>query len=77
MKKEFFGKTTEEKEVHLYTLGNEKCEIKISDLGATVVSFSVFGKDVVGGFDTLEGYLKDDSHQGATIGRIRARLLGA
>ena len=77
MKKEFFGKTTEEKEVHLYTLGNEKCEIKISDLGATVVSFSVFGKDVVGGFDTLFGYLKDDSHQGATIGRVANRIANA
>ena len=77
MKKEFFGKTAEEKDVHLYTLENEICQIKISDLGATVVSFTVFGKDVVGGFDTLEGYLRDDSHQGAIIGRVANRIANA
>ena len=77
MKKEFFGKIECGNEVHLYTLKNEDAEIKISDLGATVVSFSIFGKDVVGGFDTLGGYIKDDSHQGATIGRVANRIADA
>lgn len=76
MKKEFFG-TLEGKDVTLYTINNSECEVKLSDLGATVVSFTVFGKDVVGGFDTLDGYLKDDSHQGATIGRVANRIAKA
>lgn len=77
MKKEFFGTLEGGKEVTLYTLSNSECEVKLSDLGATVVSFAVFGKDVVGGFDTLDGYLKDDSHQGATIGRVANRIANA
>ncbi len=77
MKKEFFGELENRNAVYLYTLKNGDAEIKISDLGATVVSFSVFGKDVVGGFDTLDGYVKDDSHQGATIGRVANRIAAA
>lgn len=77
MKKEFFGTLEGGKDVTLYTLSNSECEVKLSDLGATVVSFAVFGKDVVGGFDTLDGYLKDDSHQGATIGRVANRIANA
>ena len=77
MKKEFFGTLGSGEAIHLYTLNNGECEVKLSDLGATVVTFSVFGKDVVGGFDTLEGYIKDDSHQGATIGRVANRIADA
>ena len=77
MKKEFFGTLDGGKDVTLYTLSNSECEVKLSELGATVVSFAVFGKDVVGGFDTLDGYLKDDSHQGATIGRVANRIANA
>lgn len=77
MKKEFFGTLDSGKAVNIYTLKNSECEVKLSNLGATVVCFTVFGKDVVGGFDTIEGYLKDDSHQGATIGRVANRIADA
>ena len=45
--------------------------------GATVVSFNAFGKEIIGGYDTLEGYLEDTSHQGATIGRVANRVANA
>ena len=75
--KELFGKTQCGKDAMLYTLKSEECEVKITDYGATVVSFAAFGKDIVGGFDTLEEYMTDDSHQGATIGRVANRIAGA
>lgn len=77
MTKKFFGKTDRGEDAYIYTLRNSECEAKITDYGATVVAFNVFGKDVVGGFDRLEDYLTDDSHQGATIGRVANRIGGA
>ena len=77
MTREFFGKTNSGNDVTVYTLKNAECEVKLSDYGATVLSLTVFGKDVVGGFDRLEDYMNDDSHQGATIGRVANRIEGA
>lgn len=76
-KKEFFGISQSEDTVSIYTIGNDDCSLTVSDRGATVVSFKVFGRDIVGGFDTLEGYLTDDSHQGGTIGRVANRIANA
>ena len=76
-KKEFFGTAPSGDAVTLYTVGNDKCELTVSDRGATVVSFKVFGRDIVGGFDSLDSYLADDSHQGGTIGRVANRIAGA
>ena len=77
MDKEFFGKTRDGKDAYKYTLKNDICEVKISNYGATVLSFDVFGRDIVGGFDALETYINDDSHQGAIIGRVANRVGGA
>ena len=77
MARELFGKTREGKEVFAYTLKNGTSKVRIADYGATLLSFEVCGKDVVGGFDTLEAYISDDSHQGATIGRVANRIANA
>jgi len=73
----YFGTLPSGEEVHLYEIGSESARLTVTDFGAAVVSLVVFGRDVVGGFDTLEGYLMDDSHQGGTIGRIANRVGGA
>ena len=77
MEKKLFGKTSSGKEVFTYTLKNDKCSARISDYGATLIAFEVYGTDIVGGFDTLDTYKSDDSHQGATIGRVANRIAGA
>lgn len=77
MQKNFFGKTKSGNEASLYVLKNDACEVKLSDYGAMIVSLTVFGKDVVGGFDSLDDYMNDDSHQGATIGRVANRIADA
>ncbi|MBQ7386928.1 MAG: galactose mutarotase [Clostridia bacterium] len=77
MKKEFFGRLPSGEDVYSYTLENDLASLKIMTRGATVLSFKPYGRDIVGGFDTLEDYLKDVSHQGATIGRVANRIADA
>ena len=77
MKKEFFGTDKNGASVHKYTLKNDALKVVIMDRGATVVSLTVGGRDVVGGFDKLSDYEADSSHQGAVIGRIANRVENA
>ena len=74
---EFFGKTPDGRDAHIYTLQNECAKVRFTDYGARVLSFDAFGINVVGGFDKLETYFTDDSHQGGTIGRVANRIAGA
>lgn len=77
MKKEFFGTLPTGEAIDLYTLTSPVAQVRIMTRGATVVNFRVHGVDIVGGFDTLEDYLRDTSHQGAIIGRVANRVGGA
>jgi len=77
MKKELFGYDNSGNSVNIYTLENKGCTLKVMDRGASVISFTVHGIDIIGGFDTLDSYLIDDSHQGGTIGRVANRVAGA
>lgn len=78
--KESFGITPEGREVFLYTLENDsRVSAKITNFGGIIVSLFVEGKDgvkrdVVCGFDTLEGYLTSAGYQGAIIGRVTNRI---
>ena len=74
---ELFGKLENGQDARLYTLKSGECEVKLSDYGAMIVSFVFDGKGVIGGFDKLSTYLTDNSHQGATIGRVANRIAGA
>jgi aldose 1-epimerase len=80
IKKAPFGKTPEGQSVELYTLTNKKgMEIAITNFGGILVSVKVpdrNGKvaDVVLGYDSLDGYVKDKSYFGALIGRYGNRI---
>lgn len=80
IKKEPFGKTPDGQAVEIYTLTNSKrAEARIMTYGGTVVSLKVpdrKGKfeDVVLGYDTLDGYLKDTAYLGSLIGRYGNRI---
>ena len=76
MVKEYFG-TLDGEKIYKYTLKNKNASISVINFGAILQDFCAFGKSVVGGFDCLESYLKDDSHQGAVIGRVANRIGGA
>lgn len=66
-----------------YTIKNNKgMSVVVSDYGATILHIYVPDKngnvrDVVYGYDTMEGYEKGDDYVGATIGRFANRIKGA
>lgn len=80
IKKEIFGHLNDGREVHLFTVRNDKgMEMKVTDYGATVVSLTAPDrngnyKDVVLGYDKLEDYVKGDSYFGAIVGRYGNRI---
>lgn len=76
MQKRLFG-SFEKRDVFLYTLQNEVASLEIMNKGATIVSFKPFGIEIVGGFDSFDGYLADTSNQGAVIGRVANRIENA
>ena len=77
-----FG-TTGGQDVEIYTLTNAHgLEVRITTYGATIVSLKTPDrrgqlKNIVLGFDQLEGYLADGvPYFGATIGRYAGRIAG-
>ena len=74
-----FGKTEDGTATELYTLKSERLEASITSYGGRVVALMVpdrTGKpgDVVLGFDSLAGYLKENPYFGALIGRYGNRI---
>ncbi len=80
MKKSTFGKTSDGQSVDLYTLTNSNgMQVAITNYGATVVSLTAPDRnghfaDVVLGFDSMDGYLKDPPYFGAVVGRYGNRI---
>jgi len=80
LKKEAFGVTSDNVPVELYTLTNSHgMEARIMTYGGTVVSLKVpdrQGKlgDVVLGYDSLDGYLKNSPYFGSIVGRYGNRI---
>lgn len=72
-----FGKLDTGAEIYEYILKSESAEVSIITYGAIVRKFTVYGTDIVGGYDSIEDYLADDSHQGAIIGRVANRVADA
>lgn len=78
--KEYFGRTPEGEELSLFTLENGNgMQVKVTDLGATIVSIIVPDrdgamKDVVLGYDNAEGYYQGTCFFGACIGRSGNRI---
>jgi aldose 1-epimerase len=75
-----FGKMPDGTEVFIYTLKNRAgMEVRITNYGGIVVSLRVPDRsgsfdDVVLGYDSLAGYLKETPYFGALIGRYGNRI---
>ena len=80
IEKELFGTLPGGKEVHRYTLKNDKgMEVDVITYGAIVSAIRIPGRnnepgDVVLGFDTLEGYLGEHPYFGVVAGRVCNRV---
>jgi len=78
--REAFGKTTNGIPVEIYTLTNANgIELRAMTYGAIITGLKVPDRsghigDIVLGFDTIDGYLKDSPYFGALIGRYGNRI---
>jgi aldose 1-epimerase len=79
---ESFGTTSEGKAVNVYTLTNDRgVEMRVIDYGGIILSLRVPDRegrlaDIVLGYDSLQGYLKESPYFGALIGRYGNRIAG-
>lgn len=80
IKKDFYGKTADGKNVEQYTLTNSKgAEAQIINYGGIVTSLKMPDKNgklgqVVLGYDTLQSYEKDTFYIGVLVGRYANRI---
>lgn len=80
IEKQAFGKTTDGKNVDLYTLTNANgLKARIMTYGGIVTSLQVPDRngnfaDIVLGYDTLDEYIKDTPYFGAIVGRYGNRI---
>lgn len=76
--KDIFGQLPDGQTVERYCLTNGTgISVDILNLGGIIQRWRLGDKDdtdIVLGFDDLDGYLKDDSYLGATIGRYANRI---
>ena len=77
MQTKVFGTLPEGEVIKEYTIENERCSLSVMNFGAIVTNFTVDGRKIVGGFNDLDAYLKDNSHQGGLIGRVANRVANA
>ncbi len=77
MEKKLFG-TLYGEEIYSYKISDGKnISAEIITFGGIIKNLTAFGVSVVGGFDTLDSYIKDTSHQGGIIGRVANRIENA
>ena len=75
-----FGKTADGESVTAYTLADAKLTVKVMTFGAHITSVMAPDKtgkvaDVVLGYDSMAGYVKDDkTYMGAVVGRYGNRI---
>jgi aldose 1-epimerase len=80
IQKSLFGKLNDGKEIFIYSLRNKSgTQVKIIDYGAIVTNLFVKDKngkvaDIVMGYDSLQGYINDNSYLGAIAGRYGNRI---
>ncbi|HVJ47369.1 MAG TPA: aldose epimerase family protein, partial [Luteolibacter sp.] len=82
IKEDIYGKMPDGIEVKIFTLENAKgCRVKVMEYGATLVSVETPDRDgkiadLTHGYDTFDGWLKNYSYFGSTVGRFGNRIAG-
>ncbi len=75
--KRLFGTLPTGEEIYAYTITGENTSVEIITYGAAISKFITFGVDIVGGYDTVDGYVANFGSQGATVGRVANRIKDA
>lgn len=69
-----FGTLPDGQKACLYTISSGDIQAVFTDLGATLVSLSICGTDVVLGYDNAESYFRNPGLLGTTVGRNANRI---
>ena len=82
LKKSRYGLLSDGTKIHLFTISNGKMSVSVTNYGAILTSILLPAKgggdvDVLLGFSTLDGFIRDDCSFGATVGRFANRIGGA
>jgi aldose 1-epimerase len=83
LRKKQFGRMPDGREVSRFVLSNTNgVEVAITDYAAALTSFKAPDRqgrfaDIVLGFDSLDGYLRDKVFMGAVVGRYANRIANA
>jgi aldose 1-epimerase len=77
MDKKLFGTTSVGESIYAYTIKNDIASVTVLNFGGILQSFTVHGISIVGGYDFVEDYEADTSHQGGLIGRVANRVANA
>jgi len=72
--KNSFGSSRDGQSVASYTLTRANTSVQIIEFGARIAQLIYDGVSVVCGFDTMEGYLKDNDYHGSIVGRYANRI---
>jgi len=73
IEKALFGKF-DGNDVYRFEICDGDLRVNLIEYGAIIQSLYYNNVDCVAGFDTLDGYVKDSSNQGGTIGRYANRI---
>lgn len=72
---ELFGRLASGEEIYKFTLRSGASMAEVITLGASLRSFKPYGKEILGGFSTLEEYASG-TFFGASVGRVCNRIVG-
>lgn len=64
------------RQVNAYTLRGERLEVTVINYGAAIQSIKFCGRELVLGYDAVDGYVTTTNYFGATIGRVANRISG-
>ena len=64
------------RQISAYTITGERLEVTVINYGATIQSIRFDGKELVLGYDSVDGYVSTNNYFGATIGRVANRISG-
>ncbi len=64
------------RQIYAYTLKGERLEVTVLNYGATIQSIKFDGRELVLGYDVVDGYVMTNNYFGATIGRVANRIGG-
>lgn len=78
----FFGHLKDGREVNKYIISREKMSVAVLSYGATLAKISVYDnddkiKDVIVGFDDIEGFEERTDYQGVIVGPYANRIGGS